>query len=73
LTSSGRDGDVSEHVGVAPDQLGHDALGHVVDGVAGPVGRLRRDPGVEHDLEQHVAELVPERRRVPLSSASSAS
>jgi hypothetical protein len=40
---------------VAPDQLGHDPLGHVVDGVAGPVGRLRRDPRVEHHLEQHVA------------------
>ena len=50
-------GHVTEDVGVSPHQLGHQVPGDVVD-----VERLRPvllgDPGVEQDLEQHVAELL---------------
>ncbi len=51
------DRDVAEHVRVAPDELGDDPLGHVVDVPPSLVGRHLR---VEHDLEQEVAELVAE-------------
>ena len=40
------------------------AIGHVVDRVAGAVGALGRDPGVERHLGQDVAELLPQRRLV---------
>jgi len=54
-------GHVREHVRVAADQLGHDPVRDVVDGVAGAVGALGRDPGVEGDLEQDIAEFLAER------------
>jgi hypothetical protein len=47
--------DLAEHVGVPPDQLLDDALGDVVDVPRALVGRHLR---VEHDLEQHVSELL---------------
>ena len=65
LTSSAPDTlHVAEHVRVPADQLVHDAGGHVVDGEPGAVGALRGDPGVEHDLQQDVAEFVAQRGRV---------
>ena len=54
---------IAEHMGVAGHQLRRDAGGDVVDRP-----RLARvllgDPGVEHDLQQHVAELLAHRRAV---------
>ena len=59
LTSSGPDTrDVAEDVRMTPLQLVDDAACDIVDGVAGAVGSLLRDPGVEHDLQQHVAEFL---------------
>jgi hypothetical protein len=53
--------DVGEHVGVTADQLLHGALGNIVDVEGLLVGCQL---GVEHGLEQDVAELVPEPDRV---------
>src|SRR5207248_10600298 len=48
---------ISEHVRVTPDQLGDDPLGHVVHvPIAGVGSHLR----VEHDLQQEIAELLPQ-------------
>ena len=48
---------LAEHVRMAADQLGRDGLDHVAeDEGAGLLGHA----GVEHDLQQQVAELVPE-------------
>ena len=55
---------VAEHVRVPPDQLGHDAVGHVVHGEPGAVGPLGGDPGVEHHLEQDITEFLAQRRPV---------
>ena len=54
--------DVAEHVRVAADQLVVDAPGHVGQGEAALLGGER---GVEHDLEQQVAQLLLEVRRTP--------
>jgi hypothetical protein len=45
---------------------------HVVD-VPGIVGGVARDPGMEHDLQKQVAELLLEVLRAAESSASSVS
>ena len=50
-------GRLAEHVRVAGHQLGHDAVGDVVDRPR-IVGVLGGDAGMEHHLQQQVAELL---------------
>src|ERR1700761_2774143 len=54
-------GHVGEHVRVPADQLGHDPVGHIVDGVPGAVVPLGGHLGVEQHLQQHVPEFFAER------------
>jgi hypothetical protein len=52
------DVDLAEHVGMAVDQLLHQPLGDIVDVPPAVIGRQL---GVEHHLEQHIAELIAHR------------
>ena len=49
-----------EHVRMPSHELGDDAIRDVVDGVPRAVVAFRRDLGVEDDLEQDVAQFLPQ-------------
>ena len=55
---------VAEHVRVPADQLVDQVTGDVVDVEPAVRGGLGGDPGVEDDLQQHVAELLAHGHRV---------
>jgi hypothetical protein len=51
-------------VRVAADHLLHQAAGHVVDAPAFVLREVFGEPGVQHHLQQHVAQFLAQRRQV---------